>query len=84
MTCKVAIIGGGIAGVTAASTLNGFGITDIRVFESSSRYGGRVKGFQLSDDITVNLGANWMFGEKNPILNLLQRNPDVKIFRDFE
>jgi len=46
MSCRVAIIGGGIAGVTAASTLTENGISDFRIFESSNRYGGRVKGFK--------------------------------------
>ena len=68
MSCKVAIVGAGIAGITAAAQLKSAGIDDVRVLESSGRYGGRVCGFKLTNEITVNLGANWMFGDRNPIL----------------
>ena len=84
MNCKVAIIGAGVAGVTAASFLSKAGIDNVHVFESSDRCGGRLKHCKLDDNITVNLGANWMVGDKNPILALLKKNKNVKIFEDFK
>ena len=68
MSCKVAIVGAGIAGITAAAQLKSAGVDEVRVLESSGRCGGRVCAFKLTDQITVNLGANWMFGDRNPIL----------------
>lgn len=44
---KVAIIGAGIAGCTAARTLVQQGIKDIVVLEATGRIGGRVKTVSL-------------------------------------
>jgi protoporphyrinogen oxidase len=59
---KIAIIGGGLAGLTCACYLKKNGITDISVFESSERIGGklktdRVNGYQLDHGFQVLLPA---------------------------
>ena len=81
--CNVAIIGAGVAGISAASLLSSSGVPNICVFESLKRCGGRLDFVQLNDNITVNLGANWMAGLKNPILELLRKDKSVTIFKDF-
>ena len=77
-------LGAGIAGVSAAATLTKAGISNIRIFEASDRWGGRVQNFNLSENISVNLGANWMSGDRNPILKLLRKDETVKIAQDFQ
>ena len=81
--CNVAIIGAGVAGVSAAAVLTNAGVPNIRVFESSERYGGRLNFYKLNEEITVNLGANWMAGSRNPFLELLRKDKSVTIFHDF-
>ncbi len=59
---KIAIIGGGLAGLTCAWYLKKNGVTDISVFEASERIGGklktdRVNGYQLDHGFQVLLPA---------------------------
>ncbi|HJT39447.1 MAG TPA: NAD(P)-binding protein [Sphingobium sp.] len=53
MQTKVAIVGGGLAGLYAARLLNAVGV-DFRLLEARDRFGGRVLSIddtgQLSDD----------------------------------
>ena len=39
---SVIVIGGGAAGLAAASRLNKFGVKNVTVFEASNRLGGRI------------------------------------------
>ncbi|KAF2032882.1 amine oxidase [Setomelanomma holmii] len=64
---KVAIIGGGIAGVTAAQALANQSVTNFLILEYNDDIGGRVHNTKLGSDengkpYTVELGANWIQG----------------------
>ncbi|KAH8716750.1 polyamine oxidase-like protein [Phaeosphaeriaceae sp. PMI808] len=63
----VAIIGGGVAGVTAAQALANQSITDFLILEYNNDIGGRMRSAQFGSDdtgnpYTVELGANWISG----------------------
>ncbi|KAF5612271.1 n1-acetylpolyamine oxidase [Fusarium subglutinans] len=81
---KVAILGAGVAGITAAQTLHNASIHDFVILEHNDYVGGRMKHttFGQSSDgtpSTVKLGANWIeglqnpSGEVNPIWRLAQK-----------
>ncbi|KAL9561087.1 hypothetical protein ACKAV7_014442 [Fusarium commune] len=82
---KVAILGAGVAGITAAQTLHNASIHDFIILEHNDYVGGRMKHttFGESSDgttLTVELGANWIeglqnpSGEINPIWRLAQKH----------
>ncbi|KAG6011004.1 hypothetical protein E4U21_000035 [Claviceps maximensis] len=72
--CKkttVAILGGGMAGITAAQALSNNSITDFLIIEYNERIGGRAthRNFGKKRDgspYVVELGANWIQGLGNP------------------
>ncbi|KAK1910400.1 hypothetical protein P3342_006677 [Pyrenophora teres f. teres] len=69
-TCKrtkVAIIGGGVAGITAAQALANQSVTDFLILEYQDHIGGRMRNTKFGSDpdgnpYTVELGANWISG----------------------
>ncbi|CAF3346173.1 unnamed protein product [Rotaria sp. Silwood2] len=61
---RIAILGGGMAGVTAARTLAANGITDFLIIEAESVLGGRMKETKFGS-YTIKLGANWIQGIQN-------------------
>ncbi|KAG6115909.1 hypothetical protein E4U13_002261 [Claviceps humidiphila] len=73
-SCKkttVAILGGGMAGITAAQALRNESITDFIIIEYNDRIGGRAThaSFGKQGDGSpwaVELGANWIQGLGNP------------------
>lgn len=69
---RVAVIGAGMAGLTAAVALRQAGYR-VRIYEARDRIGGRI----LSDrslGVTVDLGAAWIHGhEGNPLSRLAER-----------
>ena len=54
------ILGGGIAGVSAARTLHGRGVTDYLIIEALPRLGGHIHTMELrlGSGIMINPGAN--------------------------
>ncbi|XP_035790022.1 spermine oxidase-like [Anopheles albimanus] len=60
---RIVIVGAGVAGVTAASSLYRAGLTNITVLEASQRIGGRIRTIPFGDDGPVELGAQWCHGE---------------------
>jgi polyamine oxidase len=61
----VLILGGGIAGVTAAQTLANSSVDDFLIVEYNGDLGGRVAHTTFGNDsygkpYTVELGANWV------------------------
>ncbi len=63
---KVAIIGAGVAGLSAAHFLQKYGVSSV-VFEASSRIGGRVFTKREANCL-FEWGANWIHGnQKNPL-----------------
>lgn len=69
---KVAILGAGVAGVTAAQALSNASVTDFIIVERNNYIGGRVAHTTFgskpdgSGPYTVELGANWIQGLGSP------------------
>ena len=58
---KVLILGAGMAGVTAAYSLQQNGTSDFIILEAQDRMGGRMRTDMFAG-IRVNVGATWMQG----------------------
>ncbi|EAW08770.1 putative flavin containing polyamine oxidase [Aspergillus clavatus NRRL 1] len=79
----VAILGGGMAGVTAAQALTNASIDDFMILEYTDRLGGRLRETEFGADESgkpyrVELGANWVHGvgsrvRENPIWKLARK-----------
>ena len=69
MECDVAIIGGGLAGLTAANLLHKKGI-NFQLFEASTRFGGRIATAreEKSGATFGDLGATWVWPQYQPII----------------
>ncbi|KAH8685850.1 putative flavin-containing polyamine oxidase [Tricladium varicosporioides] len=86
-TCKktkVAILGAGVAGITAAQTLHNASIEDFVILDVNDYIGGRVRHTNFGKDgnrnpYVVELGANWVQGlgskggPENPIWTLAKK-----------
>ncbi|KAE9015841.1 hypothetical protein PF005_g1480 [Phytophthora fragariae] len=76
---RVAVIGAGLAGVSAANALlasNKFAASGVCVLEAQSRIGGRVQTQPFSDTLPVNVevGAAWIHGtDGNPFSDLARK-----------
>ena len=66
----VLVLGAGISGIAAARTLNDHGITDFIILEGTDRIGGRMRQMKFHNT-TIELGANWIQGEKNNPIEML-------------
>lgn len=72
--CKthVAILGAGVAGITAAWALHNASVDDFIIVERNDYIGGRMahttfgKDFKTGNPYTVELGANWVQGLGSP------------------
>ncbi len=64
---RVAVVGGGIAGLAAAHRIAPFGAGDVLVLESSERLGGKVSTVEV-DGVTVDAGPD----------SFLTRNPEAQ------
>lgn len=73
----VAVIGAGVAGLTAARTLVDAGLS-VRVHEARDRVGGRLLS-STDDGQTVDLGASW-FWPHEPLVQSLARELGVATF----
>ncbi|KAI7878596.1 amine oxidase [Lichtheimia hyalospora FSU 10163] len=87
---KVAILGGGVAGISAARNLTANGIDDFVIVEARDILGGRAQNAPFADTY-IELGCNWVQGlGTNPInelrkehgLKTVANNGDNVIFRD--
>ncbi|KAJ8012899.1 hypothetical protein DPEC_G00047670 [Dallia pectoralis] len=68
---KVVVVGAGLAGLSAASTLVKAGFQHIQVLEAMSRPGGRVHTTRPFGQDIIELGANWIHGQEgNPLFHL--------------
>jgi polyamine oxidase len=64
---KVAILGGGVSGISAALNLTAAGVTDFMMIEARDILGGRAQDAPFAN-INVELGCNWVQGlGTNPI-----------------
>jgi len=69
---KVLIIGAGAAGLYAGYLLKDKGI-DFQILEASNRYGGRLGKLTGFADYPLDLGAQWLHGEKSIAGNLISQ-----------
>ena len=65
----VVVVGGGLAGLTAARDLDGGGLSVI-VVEAQDRVGGRVLNHTLSNGSIVELGGQWVGPTQDRVLSL--------------
>jgi renalase len=78
---RIAIIGGGLAGLTCATALKG--LASVQVFEESVFVGGRIRRFQLGDN-RHDHGEQY-FTISNPLfLNIVEAWKRVGLVRDYE
>ena len=79
----VLILGGGVAGITAARTLHDKGITDFIIVEARHELGGRMMNHRFGaagHEYNVEVGANWVQGTStsggptNPIWTLAKKH----------
>jgi monoamine oxidase len=63
----VAVLGAGVAGLTAAYRLRGL---DVEVFEASDTVGGRTKSRRFSDSLWANFGAQYVSDDKVKVVEL--------------
>ncbi len=69
----VAIIGAGAAGLAAARTLEGSGLSSI-VLEARDRIGGRAHTMIVGDGIPFDLGCGWLHSaDRNPFVGIAEQ-----------
>ncbi|KAI9807809.1 MAG: hypothetical protein M1825_005114 [Sarcosagium campestre] len=88
---KVAVLGAGVAGITAAQALSNNSVEDFVIVEYNSEIGGRCRHAEFGNDshgkpYTIELGANWIQGTvteggpENPIWTLVKKYKIVNHF----
>jgi monoamine oxidase len=82
LEADVIIVGGGLAGLTAARELKQAGWT-VRLLEARERVGGRLKGYSLGGGKAVDLGGEY-FGDKSTAIAQTARSVGVTAFRTFD
>ncbi|MBN3314498.1 SMOX oxidase, partial [Atractosteus spatula] len=74
-TPKVVIVGAGLAGLTAATTLVKAGFQNVWILEAMDRPGGRIHTTRPFGTEIIEMGANWIHGqEQNPVFLLAQEH----------
>ncbi|XP_071492759.1 peroxisomal N(1)-acetyl-spermine/spermidine oxidase-like [Diadema antillarum] len=72
---RVAIVGAGMAGLTAAAELSRSRQCEVLVFEAMDRAGGRILTVKDFASHVIELGANWIHGTTdNPIFDLAKKH----------
>ena len=80
----VCVIGAGISGLAAASTLQANGYNVI-VIEARDRHGGRVYTDYSSFDIPVEIGAQWIHGtDGNPLTDMVMELDAAHFVTDYD
>ena len=74
LDADVIILGGGIAGITAAKTLHDGGVTDVIVVEARDQIGGRMRRQEFGG-YQIELGANELDGLNRSLGMDHQTNP---------
>ena len=70
LEADVAVVGGGIAGLTAARRLSASGI-DVVVLEGRDRVGGRTLNLELEDGEILEIGGEWVGPTQDRVLALI-------------
>ncbi|KAL4917680.1 amine oxidase [Aspergillus aurantiobrunneus] len=90
----VAILGGGMAGVTAAQALSNASVDDFVILEYRDTLGGRVWNSDFGQDpngdpYVIEFGANWVQGlgssmTENPVWRLVQKHHLQNTYSDYD
>ncbi|MBT3316090.1 MAG: FAD-dependent oxidoreductase [Anaerolineae bacterium] len=81
---KIIVVGAGIAGLSAAQTLQKWGYKVV-VLEARSRVGGRIWTSRKWEDAPLDLGASWIHGVSgNPIAKLAKENRIKIVETDYD
>lgn len=68
---KLIIVGAGAAGIAAATKLVTHGVEDFVLLEAGNRIGGRVHTIPFEGNTSIDLGAQWIHGQKgNPVFEM--------------
>ncbi|WP_217525136.1 flavin monoamine oxidase family protein [Vibrio metschnikovii] len=84
---QIAIIGGGLSGLYAATLLEAQGITNYVLLEARERLGGRIEDFSLKSGPKVeqfDLGPTWFWPEFQPQLNALIEKLGLQKFPQYD
>lgn len=79
LDADVLILGGGMAGVSAANRLNELGVADFILLEAQDRLGGRMRTEEIVPGVNLSVGANWIHGvdrtqpRLHPLFDLAER-----------
>ena len=91
MDTDILILGGGIAGISAAKTLSEKGLTDFIILEARDSIGGRMRQENIAAGVKVETGANWIQGvdpsqpELHPIFALAQECGGLEgVYSDYD
>ncbi|KAK3569016.1 hypothetical protein QTP86_021570, partial [Hemibagrus guttatus] len=82
---KVVVVGAGFAGLAAAATLIRAGFQNVKILEAKERVGGRVCTTKPFTQNIIELGANWIHGQKGNDLYKLAKKHNLlaeKALRD--
>ncbi|KAI8967066.1 hypothetical protein BDF20DRAFT_917872 [Mycotypha africana] len=74
---KIAILGGGVSGISAALNLTANGITDFMMIEARDILGGRAQDTPFGDT-NVELGCNWVQGLGSNPINVLAKKHGLR------
>jgi len=70
---QVAVIGGGLAGISTVYHLNKLTCLEVKLFENRNRLGGRIQtGKSVYSGEAINLGAEFIDSDQNEILQLIK------------
>lgn len=84
MDAEVAVVGGGLAGLTAADALVGGGLS-VQVIEARSVVGGRmmtIVATEVNDRAWIDVGATWIWDDQ-PRVQALARDLGVDVFPQY-
>lgn len=82
-TCEIAIVGGGLSGLTAASVLGNAG-RKFTLFEASDRLGGRIHSVQDAHSTLLDLGPTWVWPPYQPSVTNWMNRLGLKTFAQYE